>query len=91
MVGNYVNTQHFLTDIKDKIFKSEQKNNLIFELRKQVLLKNLTIEDAIKRAIPEIQKFRIEYLSPSEFQAVFLFVEYKIPLERVENTLKTFY
>ena len=48
--------------------------------KKQILLKNLKIDEVFKKAIPEIQKFNLEYLSPKEFRDVFLFIEYKITL-----------
>lgn len=46
-------------------------------MRKQVTLKNTTIQAAITQALPEIQKFKIEYISPKEFYNVFMYLECK--------------
>lgn len=89
--GSFINTQLFIIDLNEKMFKQEQKNQILFDLRKQVQLKNLKIEDVFYRAIPEIQKFNIVYLSPQEFQSVFLFLEYKISLDRVQKMLQNFF
>jgi hypothetical protein len=47
------------------------------ELRKQVTLKNTTIQEAFAQALPEIGRFKIETLSPKEFHHVFLYLECK--------------
>lgn len=60
------------------------------ELRKQITLKNTTIQDAIMQALPEVQKFKIEYISPKEFYNVFLYLECKGATElKVREILST--
>ena len=89
--GTYVDTQTFVLDIEDRMFKQEQKDTIIFDLRKQIMLKNLKIEEVFSRAIPEISKFNIEHLSPEEFHSVFMFVESKMPLDKINSMLRTFF
>ncbi|TNV88020.1 hypothetical protein FGO68_gene1522 [Halteria grandinella] len=72
-----VNTQMLCLDIESKVERQKEKNNVFVELRKQITLKNTTIQQAFTQALPEIQKFKIEYLSPKEFFNVFLYLECK--------------
>lgn len=34
--GSYINTQQFVADLNDKLFRQEQKNNIIIDIKKQV-------------------------------------------------------
>ena len=40
-------------------------------------LKNTTIQAAITQALPEILKFKLEYITPKEFFNVFMYLECK--------------
>lgn len=78
----------FVMDIERKVDKLKEKNTIFSELRKQVLRKNQNIEIVFSQALPEVSKFKIEYLSVKDFYNVFLYLECKgATEEKVRETL----
>lgn len=83
-----INTQMLVMDIEGKVNKLKEKNTIFSELRKQVLRKNQNIEIVFSQALPEVSKFKIEYLAVKDFYNVFMFLECKgATMDKVRETL----
>ena len=87
-----VNTNQFCFDIESKALKMRDKDIVFGDMRKAIIKKNTSIEQAFPQALPEITKFQIDQLSPRDFFHVFLFLECKnITEENVREILKQFF
>lgn len=72
--GRSVNTQMFVVEVLALVDKQRAKLALFTDIRKQVQLKNLKIDTVFIQALPEISKFKLEYLTVHEFCSVFEFL-----------------
>lgn len=76
--GRSVSTQMFVVEVLALVDKQHAKLALFTDIRKKVQLKNLKIDTVFMQALPEISKFKLEYLTVSEFESVFEFLQVRV-------------
>ena len=67
----------FVAEVESQVERLKEKNAVFADIRKQIKLKNMDIDTVFRQALPEVVKFKIEYIAPEEFFNVFMFVECK--------------